>query len=329
MEEVFDNKSILAVVRKSWMQLCAATLAGMVVAGAATYLVRPRFESSAVVYPSNLGTYSEETHTEQMIQLLQSRDIADSVMQKNALTAHWGIADNDKHAIHKKYSYYYDFVTIRKTPYESIEISALDVDPEMSKSIVDDILFYYNQKVKKLHYDKLAELIATNRMQVEYWTDEVAKSRVLVERILQDAGVKNFTKAVDLFTDGEFEFYDDRKYTNFIMEEKKREGRSALTYKTKNVTAEISKATSLGPIFFDYFRIYTEQVGVLAKFKIEMEQQEIENQKEISYYSLVTPPYASDKKYSPKRVPIALLGGLGAFCVAFVVCGMGIRSKEA
>ena len=58
---------------------------------------------------------------------------------------------------------------------------------------------------------------------------------------------------------------------------------------------------------------------MLANFRIEKEQQEIENTKEVTYYSLVTEPYATDKKYSPMRIPIALMGGLSLLLLSFIV----------
>lgn len=319
MEGVFSNKNILTIFSKWWKQLVFITIAGVLVSFSATYLISPKYKSTAVVYPGNLGVFSEESYTEQMVQLLHSRDIADSLINKFHLAEHWGIAKDDKHYKSKLYDYYYDLVSIRKTPYESVEITVLDTDPQIACDMVNAVIFYYNLKVKSLHSIKLQELINVNKKQVDYWEQEITKSREIVEQILLKAGITNFSKTLDLFANGEFEFFDNRKYAEISLFKTKKSERKIITYKTKNLSADLEKVKNIGPIFYNHFRIYAEQLSILANFRMEKEQQEIENTKEVTYYSLVTEPYATDKKYSPMRIPIALLGGLSLLLLSFLV----------
>ncbi|MGB0166046.1 MAG: hypothetical protein ACPF8V_04250, partial [Luteibaculum sp.] len=91
---------------------------------------RPRFKSTAVVYPSNLTPYSKETRTEQLIQLLQSSDIRDSLIEKFNLYERYEIEEGQAGAKFELNKLYNDFVVINKTKFESVEISVEDYSPD-------------------------------------------------------------------------------------------------------------------------------------------------------------------------------------------------------
>ena len=66
-----------------------AAIAAAIFSGPA--FIKPRYKSQAVLYPSNLTKYSDESPTEQLIQLLQASDIRDSVIKAFNLYEHYGI----------------------------------------------------------------------------------------------------------------------------------------------------------------------------------------------------------------------------------------------
>ncbi|MDZ7778316.1 MAG: hypothetical protein U5L09_23200 [Bacteroidales bacterium] len=52
-------------------------------------LITPKYNSRAVIYPSNVAPYSDESETEQLLQWLQSRDIKDSMIRRFELGKHY------------------------------------------------------------------------------------------------------------------------------------------------------------------------------------------------------------------------------------------------
>jgi capsule polysaccharide export protein KpsE/RkpR len=82
-----------------------------------------------------------------------------------------------------------------------------------------------------------------------------------------------------------------------------------------------------GTEFLRHFKFFREQVTLLANYKLGMDQQRIEANKDITYYALVSTPYVADKKDSPKRVPITLIGGLSIMLLTFMILGFIEREK--
>ncbi|MCX6290290.1 MAG: hypothetical protein NT126_00830 [Bacteroidetes bacterium] len=70
---------IKSVIRWKWHLLTVAfiSLAASVIFSGPSF-IKPKFKSFAILYPSNLVTYSTESSTEQMLQLLQSSDVREA-----------------------------------------------------------------------------------------------------------------------------------------------------------------------------------------------------------------------------------------------------------
>ena len=93
MEDYFKSKNIIDILIRWKIHLAAIVVGAVLVAVffSSTIFITPLFKSFAYVYPSNISPYSDESETEQMIQILQSKDIRDSIVQKFDLPKHYGI----------------------------------------------------------------------------------------------------------------------------------------------------------------------------------------------------------------------------------------------
>ena len=54
-------------------------------------IMTPMFKAEMIIYPVNLQTYSKETPTEQMVQLLNSEDVKDNLIKDFHLYSHYDI----------------------------------------------------------------------------------------------------------------------------------------------------------------------------------------------------------------------------------------------
>src|SRR6187455_1432831 len=95
------------------------------------YFIKPRFKSYAVVYPSNLISYSNESPTEQMLQLFQSSEIRRRIIEVFQLKKHYEIDTlNNAHQYTDVIKAYEENVSIKQTEYESVQITVMDEDPK-------------------------------------------------------------------------------------------------------------------------------------------------------------------------------------------------------
>src|SRR5262245_57038884 len=103
--------------------------------------IKPKYKSFCILYPSNLIAYSQESPTEQMLQLLQSADIRDQIIKTFNLYQHYEI-DSTKNPYHHTdvVRMYEENVSVRKTEYESAEITIYDTDPKVASGMVDSMI---------------------------------------------------------------------------------------------------------------------------------------------------------------------------------------------
>ena len=145
---VSDNKKPLIIVA------VIAAIAAAIFSGPS--FIAPKYKSESVLYPSNLTKYNDESPTEQMIQLLQSSDIRDSVIKAFNLYQHYDIDSVKNKAHHTEIFKMYDQnVSINKTEYESVDIVVYDTDPIYAAGIIDSMVSYMNKKARFMQREKV------------------------------------------------------------------------------------------------------------------------------------------------------------------------------
>jgi len=84
MKDYTNNVSILNGIWKWKYHILIITAIGLILSAifSGSYFITPKYKSYAVVYPANISPYSDESATEQMLQILQSKDIKDSVIKE-------------------------------------------------------------------------------------------------------------------------------------------------------------------------------------------------------------------------------------------------------
>ena len=118
MNNYFDNTPLIKVFIKWKWHLAIITLVAAI-AGAvfsSSIFITPMYKSEAVLYPSNVAAYSDETFTEQMLQIMQSNEIMDSVVEKFDLMKHYKISKDYKYWKTALIGEYRDNVRISRTP---------------------------------------------------------------------------------------------------------------------------------------------------------------------------------------------------------------------
>lgn len=133
-----------------------AAIAAAVFSG--EWFIKPRYKSSATVYPANVVPFSEESTTEQILQIFQSGHIRDAVIRKFDLAKHYGVDTTGKEGHAKLIGTYQFFVSISKTQYESVEIEVTDTDPQLAADMVNEIILQLNNKISALHKQKSREV---------------------------------------------------------------------------------------------------------------------------------------------------------------------------
>ena len=88
----FDVLFVVNIVLKYKIPLIVIAVLSIILSAvfSSEYFIKPKFKSTAIVYPSNLVPYSTESPTEQMLQLFESDDIRDELIRDFDLFNSWG-----------------------------------------------------------------------------------------------------------------------------------------------------------------------------------------------------------------------------------------------
>jgi hypothetical protein len=159
MKSFFDNQSLFTVIWK-WKQHLIIVGVITIIASAvfsSPYFITPLFQSQARVYPTNTQSYSEESESEQMLEVFNSTDIKRQIVDAFELTSRYGIKEDDPYFRTKILKKYDDRIECKKTEYESIELMARDADPQIASNIVDSLVAFYNRKILFLRQQKAFE----------------------------------------------------------------------------------------------------------------------------------------------------------------------------
>ena len=97
MDKYFNNNSLLKAIFKWKWHIIAVTITASIIGAifSGPTFITPRYKSEATVYPSSLEEFSDETFTEQMLQVMESQEIMDSVVN-NILFIHNLHCDKEK-----------------------------------------------------------------------------------------------------------------------------------------------------------------------------------------------------------------------------------------
>ena len=275
--------------------------------------IAPKYKSTAIVYPSNLGEYSEESPIEQMMQWFDSRKIKDRVIEENDLAEHYEI---DKEG--ELYSYYMleeynENITVAETKYESAEINVLDTDPEMAAKIANSILNNFNEVVREVHKNRALEDLNTQKEKlrvVKYEIDSVSK---VLQNLRENFGLIDYSTQAREVTRGYLKTIEGANKSNINIKE--------ILKLKDNIEKKggdfILYNTNIYDLLKEFAKIHIDYNYVLSRYTRIM-----------TYTNVVSEPQVPVKKVYPVRWIIVLLSAFGAVAFTFVLLLFAAQPKS-
>ncbi len=291
MDKYFDNTSLLKVVLKWKWHIAAVTIIAAILGAvfSGPTFITPQYKSEAVLYPNGLSEFSDETYTEQMLQVMESQEIMDSIVKKFDLMSHYEIDPNYEYAKTALIGEYHDRISISKTPYEGVKIKVLDKDPQLACDIANEIIRCYDIVFGTIHKSKKWENVRMFERQLEQKTAFIDSLKRELARITKDGDMLNYTylsKGNSLAYFGE----------------------------SNNKDAEYNVASAITLI--ELIATETEDYSDVRHF---YEEELRQAQGEMTYSNIVSRPFVSDKKAYPVRWIIVALCGIGAFLLSVLI----------
>ena len=296
MNNYYDNTPLIKVIIKWKWHIATITLIAAVLGAvfSSSTFITPMFKSDATVYPSNISAYSDETCTEQMIQIMQSNEIMDSVVEKFDLMKHYKIDKSYKYWKTALIGEYREKVSISRTPYDAVNIVVKDKDPQLACDMVNEIIRLYDKKIKSLHKTKSLEVLKMFENILEIKALEIDSIQKRMVEIGEEYGVVDYSQV--------------REYTR---------GQLGVTNNSSKINSdEVDKLKKnfeiYGPEIARLSRLLDGENNSYIAIKKDYEQELRFYNADFTYSNIISEPFVADKKCYPIRWVVVALCALGA-----------------
>lgn len=315
--EISMDKSMLSIARTIWNSRKILVVVGLIafaVSIIASLFIKNQYKATATIFPpvanqvskelitenkqEGLTNFGETEEMEQFLQVLNSRTLKEKVISKLKLQHHWeidSVATGSKFKTYKKFD---EYVKVKGTRYQSINIEVMDRDPQWAALIANTVVDYSDSLMRSIKAQ-----VAVNALKA------LEKQFVLVEQelnILQDSLAAIMTNGVIDPKRQAGRFY--KEYLDALLKGNK----SQLSILDKEIT-------KLGGFGAKHAR-YTFEISDLSTQLNELRKSivvaRIEAEQQIPTQFIIDRADIPDKKAYPKRSIIVISATLSAIIFA-------------
>ena len=294
MNNYFDNTPLLQTISKwKWHIIIITVIAailGAIFSG--SQFITPLYKSEATIYPTHTESYSDETVTEQMLQVMQSQEIMDSVVEKFDLMKHYKIDKSYKYWKTALVGEYRSNVSIARTPYDAVTVKVYDSDPEIAYAMVYEIFDQYCKMYKRI-------LKAQRKEQADFFHSTLEDNEVFIDSLIN--------RLSEIGT--EYNVYDvtsqSREVTRAYLNNGGGKKLDEMMANLGQYGPEVNKINTLLDYAYENYH----------KTKYDFERENRYYTIDFSYGNIISAPFASDKKAYPIRWVVV---ALSAICACFI-----------
>ncbi len=306
MNNFFNNERILEVIWKRKFHFIIIGLIAVLLASvfSGPAFIRPKYKSTARIYPTNLGAMSEESKTEQMLEILNSNVVKFKIFEAFGGKDILKIDKEDPHYLTYILASYDKNIKTSKTPNETVEIKVMAYDPQIASDICDSIIRFYNQAVGNMYKAKNWELVLISKNQLQKKQSEVDTLINRLSQIRAETGIIDVVSQAPEVTRG---------YVKALVEGG---NNSSDLKRIKDIFLNtLEKGAELRSLEVSFDHILQEIERIKAIYELNLNEYE----KDITYSHIVEFPFPADEKSFPVRWIIVFFSTLSAVLLALLV----------
>lgn len=323
-EGIFDSTNLIVYMYKWRIPLLSITVVAAILAAvfSAPYFIPPKYKSTVTVFPTttssvskgllpqqfssrgqNILEFGEEDQAEQLLQLLNSDEIRNQIIEKFNLLEHYKIDAKGAYARTELFETYSDNISFRRTEYMSVEINVLDTDPDTAANIANEINVLVDA--------------TKNRIQKE----RAKMGLDIVEK--EYNSIKGHIKLMeDELTQLRYKGVHDYESQSSVLSEQLATAIIERSPNHPSVKAIESKLDTLAKYGGTYVSL-RDELGFLkeeqVKLKSKYDQAKVDVVESLPATFTVNVAYPAEKKSYPTRWLIVALSGIGAFSLTFIL----------
>lgn len=305
MDEPMNFNRSLSAVGRHWRLFLGVGLAAVVLSAvfSGPRFLKPRYRSQAVVYPVNISTYSIESTTDQLVQLMASNSIRDSVVRKFGLVEHYGLDTATAEGRSILHYLWQERVSIEKTRFESVDLEVTDENPVLARDMVLEVLHQTNLLARGIQRHNSGELLAVIQLDLARTRQKMDSVELRMNQLRQAYGLLDYEVQAKEVTKG---------YMKALTGHAGKAQVDEITGRLKALEdhgGEFLRLTALNTLLLEE---YGKKLG-------QQRQVQLDLTKELTYSNVVVRPEVPDKKVFPVRWLVVLISTIAALLLCYVL----------
>lgn len=315
----FDSTDFITYIWSKRRTLITVSAIAAIFSAIVSLLITPKFQSTVILFPASSASISQsllsqntnaqndimkfgtEQEGEQLMQVLNSAEIRDKIIQKFNLYKHYKVDTTSRYWRTKLYDEFKSNIKYHRTEYMSVVIDVLDVDPDTAAYIANEISNQVDSVMTRIQHDRAQKALAV--VEKEYF-EMVNQMNLLQDSLKQIRllGVVDYASQAKGYNEAYATAIGTGKMTGARMLEDK--------------LKVLAKYGGAYEALSELLKIETERLSALrgkyAEAKVDAEQS-------IPHKFVVDKAYKSEKKAYPKRMLIVLVSTITTFLLALLL----------
>lgn len=310
--ELIDVFHFIIKWRKKLIIICSISAILSIIISS-PFIIKPKFLSTAVFYPSTNNSISsalltdsrvkqkdplefgEQVAAQQYVQILESDYLRGKVIRHFNLVDHYRIDASDPEKNYKMGKMYNKNISVKKTPYASIEINVLDEDPQVAADVANGIVMILDSVKTEVQ----------RRMAMQAYKIIVNEYKRKEEEI---NSIK--TRMKELGAKGVYNVDEQSKAITELI------GKNGMN---ENIRSQQNNLAQFGAESQELIGTLELQVEQMNELKKKLDQAKIDVEGNLSNVFILQNASPAERKSYPLRFVIVIVSTLGSFVLSCIV----------
>ena len=335
MQNTKNKKSrslnIVVLIVRWWKVLLIVGVVSALLSAGVSMLITPRFKSSVILMPTasnalsqmvmlsnnnerlDATQFGDDVKIDQMLQILNSREMKQHLIEKFNLAVHYDIDSNSKYWKTRLYKAVTGACQFSRTDFLGVQISVIDEDPQFAADMANEIADYYDVLKRKIIKQRTEEGFTIIQKEMEKMEETVA--------MLVDSMSSIMSHGV----------YDYESQSERLMQQYAKDVASGNGAAVNRIKNELRILEEWGPAYISV----RDRILYMKEGQMYL-QQKLQAMRADADYALpqkfiVESAIASDKKEYPKRLTIIIMTTICALALALllIICQENIKQVYA
>ncbi len=277
------------------------------------WIIKPKFKSTAVFYPSTNNSISsalltdsrvkqkdplefgEQVAAQQYVQILESDYLKSKVIERFNLVDHYRIASDDKEKNYNMGKLYNKNISAKKTPYASIEVNVLDEDPQTAANVANGIVMILDSVKTEVQRRIATQALSIIENEFKRKEEEVTT----IKKRMQELGAK-----------GVYNVEEQSKALTELV------GKSGMSEYVRGQQNSLALYGAESQELYNTLELQVEQMNELKK---KLDQAKIDVEGRLSNVFILQNATPAERKTYPIRSLIVIGSILGSFLLGCIV----------